>query len=249
MAPFLLFADLCKVELQTPEFLLRACTMTTVYEGPLWSIQSFVSGFENNAYLLTCIRTGNSVVIDTPDQPAELVRAAAQTDVQAVLITHNHLDHLQGFNDVMAAVNTAVGIGADDAHAIAGKLRGTVDVSHGNILSFGDITLRCIATPGHTPGSTCYMLPSEQPGATPHVFTGDTLFPGGPGKSGSPEAFRHLVASVETNLLTLPDETVVLPGHGNPTTVKESQAEFEVFNSNPRRQDLFGDVTWTGDNG
>lgn len=222
--------------------------MTTVYEGTLWSIQSFVSGFENNAYLLTCSRTRKSIVIDTPDQPAELISAAAETDVQAVLITHNHLDHLQGFDDVMANVSAPVGIGADDAHAITQKLPGTLDVSHGNLLSFGDITLRCIATPGHTPGSTCYMLPSERPGATPHVFTGDTLFPGGPGKSGSPEAFRNLVASVETNLLTLPVETVVLPGHGNSTTVEESQAEFNVFSTNPRRQDLFGDVTWAGDN-
>ena len=222
--------------------------MTTVYEGTLWSIQSFVSGFENNAYLLTCSRTRKSIVIDTPDQPAELISAAAETDVQAVLITHNHLDHLQGFDDVMANVSAPVGIGADDAHALAGKLPGTLDVSHGNLLSFGDITLRCIATPGHTPGSTCYMLPSERPGATPHVFTGDTLFPGGPGKSGSPEAFRNLVASVETNLLTLPVETIVLPGHGNSTIVEESQAEFKVFSTNPRRQDLFGDVTWAGDN-
>ena len=222
--------------------------MTVVYEGSLWSIQSFVSGFENNAYLLKCNRTGESVVIDTPDQPVELISAAADTDVQAVLITHNHLDHLQGFDDFMSNVKAHVGIGADDAHAIAGKFTGAVDVSHGNLLSFGDITLRCIATPGHTPGSTCYMLPSEQPGATPHVFTGDTLFPGGPGKSGSPAAFLQLVASVETNLLTLPAETVVLPGHGKPTTVKESQAEFAVFRTNPRRHDLHGDVTWAGDN-
>ena len=222
--------------------------MTTVYEGSVWSIQSFVSGFENNAYLLTCKRTGQSVVIDTPDKPMELIRAAAETDVQAVLITHNHLDHLQGFNDVMANVQASVGIGSDDAHAIDGKLPGALDVSHGNLLSVGDITLRCIATPGHTPGSTCYMLPSEQPGATSHVFTGDTLFPGGPGKSGSPEAFRHLVASVETNLLTLPEETVVLPGHGKSTTIKESQAEFGVFRANPQRAELFGDVTWAGDN-
>ncbi|MDA1296830.1 MAG: MBL fold metallo-hydrolase [Chloroflexi bacterium] len=222
--------------------------MTTVYEGSLWSIQSFVSGFQNNAYLLTCRRTGSSVVIDTPDQPAELIRAAARTSVQGVLITHNHLDHLQGFNDVMSNAQAPVGIGAADASAISGKLHGTLDVSHGNLLSFGDITLRCIATPGHTPGSTCFMLPSEQPGATPHVFTGDTLFPGGPGKSGSPQAFRQLVASIETDLLTLPEITVVLPGHGTSTTVKESRAEFDLFSRSQRRDDLYGDVTWTGDN-
>ncbi len=222
--------------------------MTTVYEGELWTIQSFVSGFQNNAYLLSCNRTGVSVVIDTPDQPFELIEAAVKTDVQAVLITHNHLDHLQGFNDVMAKIEVPVGIGADDAHALLSKPFGQVDVSHGNPISYGDIKLRSIATPGHTPGSTCYMLPSEQPGATPHVFTGDTLFPGGPGKSGSPEAFTQLVSSIENELLTLPEDSVVLPGHGSSTTIKESQNEFEVFSKNPRRNGLYGDVTWAGDN-
>ncbi len=222
--------------------------MAKVYEGELWTIQSFVSGFENNAYLLTCNRTGKCIVIDTPDQPLELIEAASRFDVQAVLITHNHLDHLQGFNDVLGATPVPVGIGSDDAHAIMSRPHGEIDVSHGNLISFGDITLRAIATPGHTPGSTCYMLPSEQPGATPHVFTGDTLFPGGPGKSGSPEAFTRLVSSIESNLLTLPEDTVVLPGHGKPTTIKESQREYETFSSKPRRTDLHGDVTWTGDN-
>lgn len=222
--------------------------MTTVYEGELWTIQSFVSGFENNAYLLTCKRTSKSVVIDTPDQPFELIKAAAETDVQAVLITHNHLDHLQGFNDVLGTVQVPVGIGSDDAHALMSRPHGEVNVSHGSLISYGDITLRSIATPGHTPGSTCYMLPSEQPGAMPHVFTGDTLFPGGPGKSGSPEAFTQLVSSIEANLLSLPENTIVLPGHGNSTTIKDSQAEYETFSSRPRRNGLHGDVTWTVDN-
>lgn len=222
--------------------------MATVYEGELWTIQSFVSGFQNNAYLLTCNRTKKSIVIDTPDQPSELIEAAAKTDVQAVLITHNHLDHLQGFNDVLAKAKVPVGIGADDAHAIMSRPFGEVDVSHGKLISTGDITLRSIATPGHTPGSTCYMLPSEVPGATPHVFTGDTLFPGGPGKSGSVEAFEQLVSSIETHLLSLPEATAVLPGHGDSTTIKASQLEFDVFSKSPRRDGLFGDVTWGGDN-
>lgn len=222
--------------------------MTTVYEGGLWKIQSFVSGFQNNAYLLSCNRTGKSIIIDTPDQPFELIKAASSTDVQVVLITHNHLDHLQGFNDVLGKFQVPVGIGADDAHALLSKPYGELDVSDGSFVSFGDITLRAIATPGHTPGSTCYMLPSEQPGAIPHVFTGDSLFPGGPGKSGSPEAFNQLVSSIETKLLTLPEESIVLPGHGDSTTIENSRNEFDVFKSNPRRSGLYGDVTWAGDN-
>ncbi len=222
--------------------------MATVYEGDLWTIQSFVSGFENNAYLLTCRRTNHSVIIDTPDRPFELVEAAKQTDVQAVLITHNHLDHLQGFDHVLSNFRVSVGIGADDAHAVMSPPAGLIDVSDGNFVTAGDISLRGISTPGHTPGSTCYMLPSESPGSTPHVFTGDTLFPGGPGKSGSAEAFSQIVSSIESLLLPLPENTVVLPGHGDSTTIESSRQEFELFSSKPRRSDLFGDVTWTGDN-
>lgn len=223
--------------------------MTLVYDGLLWSIQSFVSGFQNNAYLITCKRTNSGVVIDTPDQPSELLSAIKDIDVKAVLITHNHWDHLQGFDDVLNAADAPVGIGSDDAHAVSDKAEPAIDVSHDTLVSFGDITLRAIATPGHTPGSTCYMLPAEGPGATPHVFTGDTLFPGGPGKSDSPESFKRLTNSVETELITLPPETVVLPGHGRATTISESKAEFDVFKSNPRRDGLHGDVLWAGDNG
>ena len=223
--------------------------MTLIYDGALWSIQSFVSGFENNAYLLTCKRTNGAIVIDTPDKPSELLEAVSGVDVKAVLITHNHWDHLQGFDDVIEAVDAPVGIGADDAHAISDRVEPSIDVSHDTIINCGDVTLRAIATPGHTPGSTCYMLPGEMPGATPHVFTGDTLFPGGPGKSGSPEAFKQLVNSVESQLITLPEQTVVLPGHGRSTTITQSKAEFGVFMANPRRDDLHGDVLWAGDNG
>ncbi|MDA0677080.1 MAG: MBL fold metallo-hydrolase [Chloroflexi bacterium] len=222
--------------------------MTDRYEGELWTIHSFVSGFENNAYLLKCKRSNKGVIIDTPDNPVELLLAARDTEVEAVLITHNHWDHLEGFEDVLVATNAPVGIGAADAGALPVKPQSTLDVSHGNLLQIGDIALRCIATPGHTAGSTCFILPSEHPGATPHVFTGDTLFPGGPGKSGSAAAFRQLVHRIESQLLTLPESTVVLPGHGAQTTIRESQLEFEVFSGNPHRADLFGDVTWTGDN-
>ncbi len=222
--------------------------MADRYTGELWKIQSFVSGFENNAYLLTCNRTNKSVVIDTPNRPVDLLQAARSTNVEAILITHNHWDHLEGFEDVLVATNAPVGIGSADAHALPVKPQTTIDVSNGTLLQVGDITLRCITTPGHTVGSTCYMLPSERPGATPHVFTGDTLFPGGPGKSGSADAFRQLVDSIEKQLLSLPGETVVLPGHGQQTTIRESQLEFEVFASGQHREDLHGDVTWTGDN-
>ena len=220
--------------------------MAIEYQGELWTIQRWVSGFYNNAYLITCKSSNKSVIIDTPDQPDELIAAAGQTDVNAILITHNHWDHLEGFDVVTDQFQAPVGIGANDADAVADKAgyRDPIDVSHDNILQVGEITLRCIDTPGHTPGSTCFLLPGDSPGATPHVFTGDTLFPGGPGKTPSAEAFDDIIDSISNNLLNLPANAVVMPGHGDFTTVEASAAEYAIFASKPREAGLFGDVTW-----
>lgn len=220
--------------------------MAIEYQGELWTIQRWVSGFYNNAYLITCKSSNKSVIIDTPDQPDELIAAAGQTDVNAILITHNHWDHLEGFDVVTDQFQAPVGIGANDADAVADKTgyRDPIDVSQDNVLQVGEITLRCIDTPGHTPGSTCFVLPGESPGATPHVFTGDTLFPGGPGKTPSAEAFDDIIDSISNRLLNLPPNAVVMPGHGDFTTVEASAAEYANFASKPREAGLFGDVTW-----
>ena len=220
--------------------------MAIEYQGELWTIQRWVSGFYNNAYLITCRASNKSVIIDTPDQPNELVAAAGNTDVQAILITHNHWDHLEGFDVVTDRFDAPVGIGADDAHAVAEKsgYRDPIDVSQDNVLQVGDIAIRCIATPGHTPGSTSYVLPGDTPGASPHVFTGDTLFPGGPGKTVNPTALDQIIESITTRLHSLPANTVVMPGHGDFTTIAESAEEYAVFAAKPRDPGLFGDVAW-----
>ena len=97
--------------------------MAIEYQGELWIIQRWVSGFYNNAYLVTCNSTNKSVIIDTPDKPHELIAAAAETDVQAILITHNHWDHLEGFDVVTDRFKVPVGIGVNDAEAVAHKGR------------------------------------------------------------------------------------------------------------------------------
>ena len=216
------------------------------YQGDLWTIQRWISGFYNNAYLVTCRSTNKSVIIDTPDKPLELIEAAGNTDVQAILITHNHWDHLEGFDVVTDRFNAPVGIGGDDVHAVAEKsgYRNPIDVSQDNILQIGEITIRCIATPGHTPGSTSYLLPGDTPAASPHVFTGDTLFPGGPGKTVSSGALDQIIESITTRLHSLPANTVVMPGHGDFTTIEQSAEEYRVFAAKPRDPELFGDVAW-----
>ncbi|MCZ6539879.1 MAG: MBL fold metallo-hydrolase [Chloroflexi bacterium] len=230
--------------------------MSTIFSGERWSVQRFVSGFANNAFLITCARTGKSVIVDTPANPDELIAAARETTVEAILITHGHQDHLDGFAAVVRNFRVAVGIGAADSGSLPGpvqSLPGRLDVSTGSLVVAGDITLRPMATPGHTPGSTCFMLggspgPDPEPTAPEdgysHVFTGDTLFPGGPGRSASPQALRQMLESIKTHIFTLSGTTVVLPGHGEFTTVGASRREYAAFASKPLDANLSGDVTW-----
>jgi glyoxylase-like metal-dependent hydrolase (beta-lactamase superfamily II) len=110
-------------------------------------------------------------------------------------------------------------------------------LSDGAEVRVGRATMRVIHTPGHTPGSLCLLVGGA-------LITGDTLFPGGPGHSGSPEALREEIDSITSKLYTLPDDTMVLPGHGGATTIGASKAEYAQFASRPHPDDLHGDVLW-----
>jgi glyoxylase-like metal-dependent hydrolase (beta-lactamase superfamily II) len=105
------------------------------------------------------------------------------------------------------------------------------------VVQFGKRSIQALSTPGHTPGSTCFLVGN-------HLFSGDTLFPGGPGKSRSPQAFRQEIDSITSKLLVLPDETAVYPGHGDDTTIGNARAEYQLFASRPHPDDLHGDVSW-----
>jgi glyoxylase-like metal-dependent hydrolase (beta-lactamase superfamily II) len=217
--------------------------MSVHYEDETFKLQVFVSGFSNNAWLLTDKATDESLIIDTPDNPVELLSEVSKTNVVGILITHNHADHLQGFDDVYARHAVPVGIGANDLPAIASRLiAGSIDVAHDASITFGGNSLTAIATPGHTPGSTCYYMASN----AGHLFSGDTLFPGGPGKSGSPATLAQMLDGISTRLLTLPRAVALHPGHGDDSTVAASLAEYEVFAARDHDPELYGDVTWLG---
>ena len=150
--------------------------MSPHYQDDNITIHKYECGpYGNNAYLLVCPQTNESILIDTPAEPHKLIEAANATDVKAILITHNHQDHLLGFDEVTSAIDASVGIGEADAHALpsapARLLR------DGDEIAAGTLTLKAIGTPGHTPGSTCYTIGRA-------LFSGDTLFPRRPGQDG-----------------------------------------------------------------
>jgi glyoxylase-like metal-dependent hydrolase (beta-lactamase superfamily II) len=110
-------------------------------------------------------------------------------------------------------------------------------LADGDRLAVGGLSLEVIHTPGHTPGSCCFLVGG-------YLIAGDTLFPGGPGHSNSPEELQENIASITERLYTLPGETFVLPGHGDNTTIERSREEYAVFASRPHAPDLHGDVLW-----
>ena len=111
-------------------------------------------------------------------------------------------------------------------------------IKDGDVISAGKVSLTAMLTPGHTAGSICLYTPG-------YLFAGDTLFPGGPGKTWSPEAFRQIVESITTKLFILGDDDTVFPGHGgDETDVKTAKAEYAGFASREHPDDIFGDVLW-----
>ncbi len=193
------------------------------------------STYANNAYVIVSKATGDSVVIDTPADAAKVMEEARGTTVKAILITHNHFDHLEGFEAIKAGLGAPTASHAADAEKLPSMPDFTL--ADGDVVTVGDLTVRSIHTPGHTPGATCLLV-----GA--HLFSGDTLFPGGPGRSGSPEALAEIFGSITGKLFTLPDDTAVYPGHGDDTTIGQAKGEHAVFASREHAADLSGDVQW-----
>ncbi len=191
--------------------------------------------YDNNAYLVVCPETNQSVLIDTPQDPGALIQAARETDVRHILITHNHFDHIHGFSEVTSAVNAPVSIGEADADAL--PTPPDTLLKEGDQITAGTITLRAIATPGHTPGSTCFATGR-------HLFSGDTLFPNGPGRTGTPENLRQVIESITGRLFVLGDDVSIYPGHGDDGDLKTEKGKYQVFASKEHPADLSGDVQW-----
>jgi glyoxylase-like metal-dependent hydrolase (beta-lactamase superfamily II) len=195
--------------------------------------------FANNAYIIVDSESRDAVLVDAPMESERALEAAKNLNVRRVVVTHRHGDHWANIDLVKEATEAPVYCHAADREPYAAKVDGTV--ADGDAITIGQTAVQVLHTPGHTPGSICLLIASD---GAPVLISGDTLFPGGPGRSDSPQALRQLIESIRTRLLTLPEETLVLPGHGDDTTIGDARREYEVFASKPHRDDLCGDVTW-----
>ena len=177
-----------------------------------------VSEMANNAYLLTSTATGESLLVDAAADPAALLGLIGDADVRTVVTTHGHWDHHRALPDVVAA--TGARTVAHPADAADLPVPVTQPVEHGDTVEVGDQTLAVVHLRGHTPGSIALVWRGGADAGT-HVFTGDSLFPGGVGNTqGDAARFTSLLDDVEHRLFdVLPDDTHVYPGHGADTTL------------------------------
>ncbi|WP_346618981.1 MBL fold metallo-hydrolase [Blastococcus montanus] len=176
-----------------------------------------VSEMANNAYLLRCTTTGEALLVDAAAEPDVLRALIGDADLRTVVTTHGHWDHHRALPDVVRETGAATVAHPEDAAALPVPVQRPVE--HGDPVTVGDQTLEVVHLRGHTPGSIALVWrgPAD---AGVHVFTGDSLFPGGVGRTWSAEDFASLIDDVEQRLFgALPDETWVYPGHGKDTTI------------------------------
>ena len=174
--------------------------------------KTVVGPMDNNVFIVRCKATGDAVLIDAANEHEMLLPLARSLGVRSVVETHGHWDHIQAI-PAMRDAGYSVGVTASDA-AMLPSYNEVIDDDV--LLPVGRLRLRTIFTPGHTPGSVCFRLED-----TPLLFSGDTLFPGGVGNTKFPGGdFPTIISSVSDRLFsTLPPDTIVLPGHGDDTTI------------------------------
>jgi glyoxylase-like metal-dependent hydrolase (beta-lactamase superfamily II) len=177
-----------------------------------------VSDMANNAYLLRCTATGEALLIDAAAEPGKLRALIGDADVRTVVTTHGHWDHHRALPEIVEATGAQTVAHPADAADLPVPVQRPVE--HGDTVAVGEQTLEVVHLRGHTPGSIALVWRGPEDAGV-HVFTGDSLFPGGVGNTQKDAArFTSLIDDVEARLFgALPDETWVYPGHGGDTTL------------------------------
>jgi len=180
-----------------------------------------VGPFENNVFIVRCTSSGEAVLVDAANEHELLLEVARAANVRRVLTTHGHWDHIQAVT-AMRDAGIDVAVAPDDAADLPGY---DLLIHDEDVQEVGDLRLRAIHTPGHTPGSVCFLIEGE-----PVLLSGDTLFPGGPGNTKLAKAdFPTIIRSIDERLFPLPADTIVMPGHGLDTTIGTEQPHLQEW--------------------
>lgn len=191
--------------------------------------------FGTNAYVVVSKNNRESVLVDAPGNADLIKQKLNETKLQGILITHGHMDHLMALEELYGDLGAPLAAHADDAGTLPVKPDRLLQ--DGDTIECGDIKLEVLYLPGHTSGSICFR-------AENYLLSGDAIFPGGPGKTATPDDFRQALESIREKLLPLPDDTVILPGHGDSTTIGRERKLIEAFLKDGYDDNLCGDVTW-----
>jgi glyoxylase-like metal-dependent hydrolase (beta-lactamase superfamily II) len=181
-----------------------------------------VGPMDNNVFILRCKQTGDAVLLDAANEHEKLLELCQRLGVRKVLETHGHWDHIQAVPAVRDA-GYEVGVTAEDASMLPSY---DFVLEDGVVIPVGRLRLHTVFTPGHTPGSMCFKLEGA-----PVLFSGDTLFPGGPGNTSFTGGdFPTIIRSIEDRLFAgLAPETIVLPGHGADTTIGDESPHLQEW--------------------
>jgi glyoxylase-like metal-dependent hydrolase (beta-lactamase superfamily II) len=174
-----------------------------------------VGPYNNNVYLLRCRETGAQVLVDAAAEPDRIMDLIGPDGISMVVTTHRHPDHWQALAEIVERTGALTAAHVLDAPGI--PVPTDVLLEDGDRVPVGTSQVEVVHLVGHTPGSAALLY--DDPEGPPHVITGDCLFPGGVGKTTTPEDFDSLYNGVVSRLFALPDETWIYPGHGYDTTV------------------------------
>lgn len=180
-----------------------------------------VGSMDNNVYLLRCNNTGRQLLVDAADDAARIAQVIGDDGLETIITTHKHWDHIRATAEIAAQTHARSLAHVLDAADIPAVTR---TVEDGDTVDCGDFSIEVIHLSGHTPGSIALLY--RDPGAGAHLFTGDSLFPGGVGKTSSDADFESLINDVENKVFNrLTDDTWIYPGHGNDTTLGQERPQ------------------------
>lgn len=214
--------------------------METRQDGDLKIVKVGPLGaFANNAYVIADNAAKEAVLIDMPADSGQALAVIKNSGyrAKAVLLTHSHPDHWMDYQVVKKALEAPVLAHEAERSVLGDRIDEAVEDNQ--VIRVGRYEIKALHTPGHTPGSICFVV-------NRYLFSGDALFPGGPGRTRTPADLQQAVRSVKERLLALPDDTEVFPGHGDNGLIGATRREVAVFDSREHDPALCGDVTWEG---
>ena len=199
-------------------------------------IRLAVGPWPMNCYIVICEQTGHSAIIDPGADGEKILTQVGENQVDAILLTHAHFDHVQALSDVKQATGAPVYLHPADGRHFS--VRYDQPLHPRKTVLVGNLNIQVVYTPGHTPGQCCFDLGDGR------VIVGDTIFHGGPGKTASPEDFKTTMQTMQETVFQWSDETEFFPGHGDSSKIGIERPAFDAFVARGWPEDLHGDVTW-----